>query len=528
MQYGYNDLNRLTSYSDSESGSDSYVYDANGNITSFDGRSFLYESKNNRMTKDGSSSYGFDTIGRVTNAVGSTVTYDLFSSMKTHGTNSYSYDSFGQRIKKTENSVATYYITSGEQVLSEYDNGNNLKAEYIYAAGRMVTKYDPDQGYLWFYTDHLGSTRLVDGSDSTGQKDMSRDYYPYGEALRVIGSNHTAYQFSGKELDSGIGLYYFGARYYNPAIGRWYVPDPAGQGWSPYGYCGNSPLNYVDPHGEFAVIPFLIQAYKIYSITKTAYSMYQAYQTGGWGAVFQAAVVGVISYGAGEIAGGIAGDAIPLSFAGDLATGAVKGGSSSALGAYMTGENVGESALSGAGWGAACMGLEHLAIRSRIQLQGGNDDKALQGRVASFINRHRHDMAKYAKNVTDFVQNQNNFETYLSDIYSTVTADNAIGYTDFLKKGLNTSDDNIIEQKWINAAYKTKLYKAYPRLSQIIQRHGVSYLGKIYLNPLKGYEISSVLAHEYVHAVPYNLFRLQFSSEGFYFISPTPIYLPKY
>jgi YD repeat-containing protein len=116
MQYGYNALNRLTSYSDSESGSDSYVYDANGNITSFDGRSFLYESKNNRMTKDGSSSYGFDVIGRVTNAVGSTVTYDHFSNMKTHGTNSYSYDSFGQRIKKTENSVATYSHNEREKM----------------------------------------------------------------------------------------------------------------------------------------------------------------------------------------------------------------------------------------------------------------------------------------------------------------------------------------------------------------------------------------------------------------------------
>jgi RHS repeat-associated protein len=57
------------------------------------------------------------------------------------------------------------------------------------------------------------------------------------------------------------GFYYFGARYYDPSIGRWLMPDPAGQGWSPYAYCGNRPLVYVDPNGEIAwFIPVIIGA----------------------------------------------------------------------------------------------------------------------------------------------------------------------------------------------------------------------------------------------------------------------------
>ncbi len=40
-----------------------------------------------------------------------------------------------------------------------------------------------------------------------------------------------ANQFTGKELDNNTGLYYLGARYYNPEVGMWLVPDPAGQGW---------------------------------------------------------------------------------------------------------------------------------------------------------------------------------------------------------------------------------------------------------------------------------------------------------
>jgi len=51
--------------------------------------------------------------------------------------------------------------------------------------------------------------------------------------------------------------YYFGARYYDAALGRWSVTDPAGQFASPYAYAGN-PVSYTDPDGEFAFIPIAI------------------------------------------------------------------------------------------------------------------------------------------------------------------------------------------------------------------------------------------------------------------------------
>ncbi len=98
------------------------------------------------------------------------------------------------------------------------------------------------------YQDQVGSTRRLSNTD------MTRDYTPFGETLVASGNNDNNYQFSQKELDSDIGLYYFGARYYNPGIGRWFTPDPAGQGFSPYVYCGNNPLSIVDPDGEFAFL----------------------------------------------------------------------------------------------------------------------------------------------------------------------------------------------------------------------------------------------------------------------------------
>ena len=79
-------------------------------------------------------------------------------------------------------------------------------------------------------------------------------YLPYGEALA---DEHTLtdpqpYKFSGKELDSETGLYYFGARYYNPRFGTWYGVDALAEkypGFSPYLYCFDKPLNFIDPDG---------------------------------------------------------------------------------------------------------------------------------------------------------------------------------------------------------------------------------------------------------------------------------------
>ncbi len=89
------------------------------------------------------------------------------------------------------------------------------------------------EGYKFVYQDHINSTRQMSNSD------VVRDYYPYGETCSSTGT--ATFEFSQKEYSSGIGLHYFGARYYNPGIGRCYAPDPAGQGCSPYVYCGDNP-----------------------------------------------------------------------------------------------------------------------------------------------------------------------------------------------------------------------------------------------------------------------------------------------
>ena len=78
-------------------------------------------------------------------------------------------------------------------------------------------------------------------------------YYPYGSVEDLSNdAPEDARRWQSKEFDGGLGNYYFGARYYDPLLGMWMSPDPAGQFSNPYGY-GGDPVNYVDPTGMWAL-----------------------------------------------------------------------------------------------------------------------------------------------------------------------------------------------------------------------------------------------------------------------------------
>lgn len=145
---------------------------------------------------------------------------------------------------------------------------------------------------------------------------MKIDYYPYGQRKRIAG-DETNFQFTGKELDESTGLTYFGARYYDASIGRWYIPDPAGQYWSPYIYCGNKPLVYIDENGEFAWwLPVLIGA----AIGGTTGAVVSHNTGGEW---WQGAIVGAfMGAGVGALAApAIVGTASMTTSAGTATTG---------------------------------------------------------------------------------------------------------------------------------------------------------------------------------------------------------------
>ncbi len=94
----------------------------------------------------------------------------------------------------------------------------------------------------------LGSIRAV--TDSAGRVVARFDYEPFGLLIEQSGpASAGAERYTGKPLDAELGLYYFGARYYDPGLGRFITADSARDGLNWYAYCSNDPLGRIDPSG---------------------------------------------------------------------------------------------------------------------------------------------------------------------------------------------------------------------------------------------------------------------------------------
>jgi len=100
-------------------------------------------------------------------------------------------------------------------------------------------------------SNHLGSASLE--LDDAGEIVSYEEYYPYGTTSyqavrRGVEANPKRFRYTGKERDEETGLYYHGARYYAPWLGRWTSADPVGlmDGTNIYHYVRNNPLRLVD------------------------------------------------------------------------------------------------------------------------------------------------------------------------------------------------------------------------------------------------------------------------------------------
>jgi RHS repeat-associated protein len=179
----------------------------------------------------------------------------------------YKYNDAGDRVIKRGPQGETVYV-------NEYFTIRNgaIGTKHIYAGGtRMVTKlmkkneFEKDQYFQ--HADHVGSTSFV--TDRDGQLYEHLEYMPYGETWVQEASNtqRTPYLFTSKELDEETGLYYYGARYYDPRVSQFLSAEPLleqnpdrllerPQLLSAYSYAVSNPLRYVDPDGFDIIIAY--------------------------------------------------------------------------------------------------------------------------------------------------------------------------------------------------------------------------------------------------------------------------------
>ena len=132
-----------------------------------------------------------------------------------------------------------------------------IAARYIVAHSKYLAKIaqegaNPAQTYF-LHTDMLGSIKAV--TDSTGQVVARFDYEPFGLLIEESSPASTGGgRYTGKPLDAELGLYYFGARYYDPGLGRFITADPGKDGLNWYAYCMANPMVLADPNGQQPIL----------------------------------------------------------------------------------------------------------------------------------------------------------------------------------------------------------------------------------------------------------------------------------
>ena len=320
--YGRDDLGRITSITETIGGVTTfgeYQYDLRGRLWQVyeDGglvREYEYDDNGNRLSVS-------DAVSVLV-----TATYDDQDRLLEHGNNTYEYTPAGELLTRTVGGVDTTYYTYdvyGNLVTVELPDGTVI--DYVIDAsnrriGRVVNGF-LEQGFLYrdglnpvaeldgtgvvvsrfvygtrgnlpeymvrggntyrIVADHLGSVRMV-VDVSTGVVAQEMEYDEWGNVVVDTNPGFTPFGFAGGIYDSDTGLVRFGARDYDPEVGRWTTRDPIGFGGgfgNHYAYVGNNPVNRTDPTGLQALMSedptgrTLIMSFRFHSSASSEYEL---------------------------------------------------------------------------------------------------------------------------------------------------------------------------------------------------------------------------------------------------------------
>ena len=300
-KFTYDVLSRLTKAQYMENGSASshynteYTYDKMGNILTLKRNGKLNDTSY-PIIDNLTFTYTGNQVTRIDDS-GSTPTYTgAFNFVNgSSQSNEYTYDKNGNLTKDLNKNISSIQYnllnlptsitySSGKSAAYIYDaTGRKLRTSYKASASATAVPTDycgnmiyengvlkqilVDGGYIsfsgsapyyhFYLKDHLGNNCVA--LSPSGTAEQVNHYYPFGGLLgESTGNTVQRFRYNGKELDRthGIDWYDYGARHMTPDAGRFTTIDPMAEKYyntSPYAYCGNNPMRFIDPTGKYEV-----------------------------------------------------------------------------------------------------------------------------------------------------------------------------------------------------------------------------------------------------------------------------------
>ncbi len=235
---GNGNRTKLSEYEDGNKKQTTYTYDKNDRLLTEsignDIVTYTYDDNGNMLEKSEGTEQTFDLLDRMSSyksAEGTVTTYGYYADDM-------------RKSKKTGNNAEITQIWSDDDIALELESGE-VRSTYVYGENLICSTYG------WYLYNAHGDVTALTANNGTVTKNY--EYNSFGvQKSATDDGDENPYRYSGEYYDAESGYTYLQARYYDPDTGRFISEDPAMDGDNWYVYCGNDPVNMVDPTGMWS------------------------------------------------------------------------------------------------------------------------------------------------------------------------------------------------------------------------------------------------------------------------------------